>query len=116
MLAKNPIIRKFVDGTFLNDVFVKNMKFILFIAGLGIVAIYFRLRAEKLYIEKDTIKEEIKELRAEAIIKASKLMFVSKEFEVKRLIDKKNLGLEIADCPATIIVIDTTKNTADAGK
>ena len=73
--------------------------YVLFLAFLAIIYIANRYKYEKLVKQDQTLQVEVKNLRAESITVASQLMFISKQSEVSKLIEKKGLGLEESVVP-----------------
>ena len=70
-----------------------NFRLYLFCSFLAVIYIGNRFHAEKIIRETDKLKVEVQDLRAESIITASELMFLSKQSEVIKLIQRKNLNL-----------------------
>ena len=98
-LKKN-IFRDVLNGSFIvKDMFLKQWPFFIFIAFLAIVYIANRYHAEKLYRKTILLQNEIKEMRAESISTASDLMFVSKQSEVSKAVDRNNIGLKESVSP-----------------
>ena len=106
VLAKG--LSKVFGGSFLsNDKAVEMIPFILF---LGVIAIFYIANG---YYADDKIREvnktsnEIKELRTEYISSKSDLMFVSKQSEIAKRVEK--LGLKEPVVAPLKIEIDTVK-------
>ena len=106
VLAKG--LSKVFGGSFLsNDKAVEMIPFILF---LGVIAIFYIANG---YYADDKIREvnktsnEIKELRTEYISSKSDLMFVSKQSEIAKRVEK--LGLKEPVVAPMKIEIDTLK-------
>jgi hypothetical protein len=106
VLAKG--LSKVFGGSFLsNDKAVEMIPFILF---LGVIAIFYIANG---YYADDKIREvnktsnEIKELRTEYISSKSDLMFVSKQSEIAKRVEK--LGLKEPVVAPMKIEIDTIK-------
>jgi len=95
-----------LDGSILTKKDVVNgLPYIFFLTLLAIFYIGNRYNAEKIVRKSIEIQKELKELRSEAITSASKLMFISKQSEVVKLI--KNNGLELKEAvepPQKLIV------------
>lgn len=97
---KKANLKEIIDGTVLTkDVVVKQIPFILFLMVVAILYIANRYQSEKIVRETLTVQRDIKELRSEAISTASELMFISKQSEVIKLIEKYNLGLKESTVP-----------------
>ena len=83
-----------ISGSVLSkDVVVHHLPFILFIALLGIYYISNRYHSEGVYDEMIKLEKELKELRFESITTASDLMYMSKQSEVVKRVEKEGLGL-----------------------
>ncbi len=104
MNVEKIIIKKIYNGTYLNNFIVTYKRYIFVLSFLTLVFIGHRFRAEKLFLQKVDLQEEIRNLRSESIIVASDLMFLSKESEVLKLAKSKNLKLEIPTKPAIKII------------
>ncbi len=105
---KSSSIKDVIDGSFLNSKnFIGQLPFILFLTFLAILYIANRYHAEKVVRETSKIRSEVKELRAEAITITSKLMNISKQSAVARLV--KERGLELKESTEPPIVIKKSK-------
>ena len=95
-----------IDGSILTRSSVIDlMPYILFLTLLAVFYIGNRYHAEKIVRQSIEIQAELKELRAEAITSASKLMNISKQSEVARLVSINGLGLkEAVEPPRKLIV------------
>ena len=83
-----------ISGSVLSkDVVVLHLPFILFIAGLAIYYIGNRYRSERVYRDMVSLEKELKELRFESITTASALMYMSKQSEVLKRVNKEGLDL-----------------------
>ena len=83
-----------ISGSVLSkDVVVHHIPFILFIAVLGIYYISNRYQSEQVYKEMVNLEKELKELRFESITTASALMYMSKQSEVVKRVNKEGLDL-----------------------
>lgn len=88
-------VKELLDGRILADkVIRKNIGFILFLTFLGIFYIANGYSTEKLYKQKVKMEREVRELRFESITTAARLMFISKQSEVKRRINEAGLDLQ----------------------
>lgn len=88
-------VKELLDGRILADkVIRKNIRFILFLTALGIIYIANGYNAEKLYKKKVRMEKEVRDLRFESITTASQLMYISKQSEVKKRINKEGLNLQ----------------------
>lgn len=95
-----------MDGSILTrDGVIDQLPYLLFLTLIAILYIGNRYHAEKVARESLKLQSEIKELRAEAITSASKLMNISKQSEVARLVEKYGLGLKEAVEPPKKLVV-----------
>lgn len=94
-----------IDGSILTkDEVVRQLPFILFLTFIAIIYIGNRYHAERVVRETSKLRNELKDLRAEAITTASELMYISKQSEVVKLIDNNKLGLyELIEPPKKIV-------------
>lgn len=103
------------DGSVLTrERVVKQLPFVLFIAFLIILYIGNRYHAEKVIRQTQVLQAELKELRARAISTASELEFISRQTEVAKLVERRDLGLkEAVEPPIKISVPKTRKRHED---
>ena len=100
-------IKDLLDGSLIaNDFIVKQLPYIVFLVILAFVYIANRYHAEKVVRRSVELTKEINELRAEAITTSSELMFISKQSEVAKLVEKRGLGLKESVVPPRKIVIE----------
>lgn len=100
-------IKDLLDGSLIaNDFIVKQLPYIVFLVVLAFIYIANRYHAEKVVRANIELSKEINELRAEAITTSSELMFISKQSEVAKLIEKRGLGLKESVEPPRKIVIE----------
>ena len=100
-------IKDLLDGSLIaNDFIVKQLPYIVFLVILAFIYIANRYNAEKVVRESIELTKEINELRAEAITTSSELMFISKQSEVSKLVEKRGLGLKESVEPPRKIVIE----------
>lgn len=99
-------LREVLDGSLLGtDWFVNNIVFVIFLALLAVIYISNRYHAEKVMRESMQLQEQVEELRAEATSIASRLMGISKQSEVVKMIKEKELGLiEAVEPPGKIVI------------
>lgn len=101
--------KSLLGGDFLtNDTSIRQLPFLLFIMFLGIVYIANVYYAEANIRDISNIKKEIKELRFEHISTKSKLMQLSKQSELVKLL--KTQGIKESTIPPYKIVVDQNKN------
>lgn len=100
-------IKDLLDGSLIaNDFIVKQLPYIVFLVILAFIYIANRYNAEKVVRANIELTKEINELRAEAITTSSELMFISKQSEVAKLVEKRGLGLKESVEPPRKIVIE----------
>ncbi len=88
-------MEELLDGRILADkVIRRNIVFILFLTFLGLFYIANGYSTEKLYKKKVRMEQEVRELRFESITHAAQLMFMSKQSEVKKRVNKEGLNLQ----------------------
>lgn len=99
-------VKDLLDGNVLTkDIVVAQIPFIIFLTILAFFYIGNRYHAEKVVRESIILQKELDELRAEAITTASELMFISKQSEVSKLVQSRNLNLvESLEPPKKIII------------
>lgn len=100
-------IKDLIDGSLIaNDFIVKQLPYIVFLVMLAFIYIANRYNAEKVVRRNIELTKEINELRAEAITTSSELMFISKQSEVAKLVEKRGLELKESVVPPRKIVIE----------
>ena len=100
-------VKDLLDGSLIaNDFIVKQLPYIVFLVILAFIYIANRYHAEKVVRQNVELTKEINELRAEAITTSSELMFISKQSEVAKLVEKRGLGLKESVEPPRKIVIE----------
>ena len=88
-------VKELLDGRILADkVIRRNIAFILFLTFLGILYIANGYSTVKLYKKKVKMEREVRELRFESITTAARLMFISKQSEVKKRVNEAGLNLQ----------------------
>jgi len=99
-------IKSLLDGSILTrESVIEQLPYLLFITLIAVFYIGNRYHAEKILREMQQTQNELRELRAESITTASKLMFISKQSEVSRLVQQKGLDLkEAVEPPEKLIV------------
>lgn len=87
-------VKDFIDGSILTkSAVVQQLPFVLFLVVLGIFYISNRYKSEKVYRDMVSLEKELKDLRFESITTASDLMYMSKQSEVLKRVQKEGLGL-----------------------
>ncbi len=104
---KRKILKELITGSLVkNEISVKQFIFFVFLAVLSIIYISNRYAVEKLIIQSHNLRKEIKELKSEYVIVTKKLMYMSKESEVQKLVNENNLKLNIPQKPPYRLEID----------
>ena len=108
---KKGSIRDILDGSLLTrDVVIKQIPFIMYITFLAIIYIGNRYHAEKVNREIIQLQKKQKELKAEAVSTTSRLMFISRQSEIKKLLVGYGLNLiETTRPPKKLVMSDTEK-------
>ena len=105
--SKRSSLKDFINGSLLkSETIVKQLPFIIFLTFLALIYIANRYHAEKKLRNVINLQKEVKELRVEMITTESKLMYLSKQSEVVKLVEKKGLELNEAVEPPTKIIAD----------
>lgn len=108
--TNNQFWKYILDGSILSKAeVIKQLPFALFLTIMAVIYIGNRYHAEQIIRESSQIEKELKELRAESITIASELMFISKESEVLKLVEKNQLGLEESTIPPKKIFVEPLK-------
>ena len=103
----NASLKDFIDGSILTkSAVLQQLPFVLFLVVLGIFYISNRYKSEKVYRDMVNLEKELKDLRFESITTASDLMYMSKQSEVLKRVQKEGLGLVESTEPPTKIYID----------
>jgi hypothetical protein len=92
---KSLSLRDLIDGNILTrKAVLKQSRFILLLVLIAFISIANRNHAEKKVIELNRLQRDVKELRARWISTSSELVKVSRQSEVRQLVNSYNLGLE----------------------
>ncbi|RLD93894.1 MAG: hypothetical protein DRJ13_15315, partial [Bacteroidetes bacterium] len=84
-----------LDGNVLTrKAVLKQSRFILLLVLIAFLSIANRNHAEKTVIHLNRLQSDVKELRARSISTSSELVRISRQSEVKRLVNTYELGLE----------------------
>ena len=106
--------RDIVDGSLLTrEKVVKQLPFVLFLTMIIILYIANRYHAEKLVRRTLKMQIELKELRAESISTASELEYISRQSQVARLINERNMDLKQSEKPPYQMVDKKKKRRRD---
>ncbi len=92
---KSLSFRDLVDGNVLTrKAVIKQSRFILLLVLIAFFSITNRNHAEKTVIQLNQLQSDVKELRAKSISTSSELVRISRQSEVKQLVNRYELGLE----------------------
>jgi hypothetical protein len=92
---KSLSLRDLLDGNVLTrKAVIKQSRFILLLVLIAFFSIANRNHAEKTMIHLSQLQSDVKELRARSISTSSELVRISRQSEVKRLVNRYELGLE----------------------
>ena len=92
---KGRSIRDILNGSLLtSDIILKNIGFIIWLTFLGIVYIGNSYHAVKVARSVDRLQREVKDLRAESITNAARLMYVSRQSVVQQMVKDNKLDLK----------------------
>lgn len=99
--------RTLMDGSYIkSEAFGKMFPYMILVIFCCILYIANRNVAEGLIGKEVALKREVRELRAESITIAAQLMSISKETEVARRVEDKQLGIHELKSPPLYFVID----------
>ena len=92
---KSLSFRDLLDGNVLTrKAVLKQTRFILLLVLIAFLSIANRNHAEKTVIHLNRLQSDVKELRARSISTSSELVQISRQSEVKHLVNTYQLGLE----------------------
>jgi len=92
---KSLSFRDLLDGNVLTrKAVLKQSRFILLLVLIAFLSIANRNHAEKTVIHLNRLQSDVKELRARSISTSSELVTISRQSEVKHLVNTYDLGLE----------------------
>lgn len=87
--------RDLLDGNVLTrKAVIKQSRFILLLVLIAFLSIANRNHAEKTVIHLNQLQSDVKEMRAKSISTSSELVRISRQSEVKQLVNRYELGLE----------------------
>ncbi len=78
---------------------VRQFPYILFLTMLALFYIGNRFHAERLVRKLGKLQTEVKDLCSEQVTTASELMNISRPSEVIKLVNEKDIGLELSETP-----------------
>jgi len=92
---KSLSFRDLLDGNVLTrKAVLKQSRFILLLVLIAFLSIANRNHAEKTVIHLNRLQSDVKELRARSITTSSELVRISRQSEVKQMVNRYELGLE----------------------
>ena len=92
---KSLSFRDLLDGNVLTrKAVLKQSRFILLLVLVAFLSIANRNHAEKTVIHLSRLQSDVKELRARSISTSAELVMISRQSEVKHLVNRNELGLE----------------------
>ena len=92
---KSLSFRDLLDGNVLTrKAVLKQTRFILLLVLIAFLSIANRNHAEKTIIHLNRLQSDVKELRARSISTSSELVKISRQSEVKQMVNRYELGLE----------------------
>ena len=87
--------RDLLDGNVLTrKAVIKQTRYILLLVLIAFLSIANRNHAEKTVIHLNQLQSDVKEMRAKSISTSSELVRISRQSEVKQLVNRYELGLE----------------------
>ena len=102
--------RSLIDGNVLTQkAVIKQAPFIVLLVLIAFLSIANRNHAEKLVIKSNTLQNEVKELRSQAISTSSELMKFSRQTTVERIVRERGLELEENLEPPKKLVIEPNR-------
>jgi hypothetical protein len=100
-------VREWIDGSLLaSDALMKQLPFIMFLTVLAVLYIGNRYNSDRLVRKTIKLQEEAKRLKSEMISTESRLMYISKQSEVKKNIEQQGLEIKEALKPSRKIIIE----------
>ena len=92
---KSLSFRDLLDGNVLTrKAVLKQSRFILLLVLIAFLSIANRNHAEKTVIHLNRLQSDVKELRVRSISTSSELVRISRQSEVKQMVNRYELGLE----------------------
>jgi len=104
-------IRELLDGSVLTKgLITRQLPYLIFLTLLAIIYIGNRYNAEKIVRQTVVLQNKIKELRAESVSISAKLMDISKQSEVSKLVSERGLDLIESMEPPKRLVLTEKEN------
>jgi hypothetical protein len=103
-------LKSVLDGSILTkDAVLDQMPYVLFLTFIAVIYIGNRYHAEKIMRQTQESYIELKEMRAESITAASKLMNMSKQSVVARMVKERGLELKESVKPPKKLIVDSNE-------
>jgi cell division protein FtsL len=101
---KKGLLLKILQGDLLEkEVFQKNLLFLTFLAGIGIIYISFSYRTVNLVKQIERLEVELRELRSESISLKNQLRQTSRKFQIAQKLAAT--GMVIPKTPPRVITL-----------
>lgn len=99
-------LKSILGGTFFaSEKVVKQLPFVFFIVLLGIGLITNRYWTEKTIRKMETVRESLKEYKAESVVHETELMYINRPSEVTKRVNERKIDLiEPVEPPKRIII------------
>ena len=98
--------KDFLSGSVLTQTSIKkHIWYILFVVALSIIYISNKYQTEGILVDIINLQKDVKELRDRSVSIASKLMSISRESEVTKLVNEKEVDLQELKVPPQKIVV-----------
>lgn len=102
--------KDFLSGSILTQTSIKkHLWYILFVVLLSVVYISNKYKTEGILVDIIKLQKEVKELRDRSVSYASELMSLSRESEVIKIVNEKEVGLEELKKPPQKIIVKKEK-------
>ncbi len=103
--------KDFLSGSILTQTSIKkHLWYILFVVALSVIYISNKYQTEGILVDIIKLQKEVKELRDQSVSYASELMSISRESEVIKLVNEKEVGLQELKVPPQKIVVKEKTN------
>ena len=101
---KSSTVRDVINGNiFIKKFFKKQYAFLALAALLAFMYVDNRFYCEKQLLKTIELKKKIKDVKYESLTLSAKLMEISRQSNVVRLIHEKNLELSVTETPPVVI-------------
>lgn len=93
-------VKDFLTGNiFTREAIARQFPYMIFLVVLAILYISNHYRYDRLLRNEQKLRVEVRDLRAESVTTAAKLMQISRQSEVLKLVQQQGLGLEESTTP-----------------